>query len=347
MRIFLFLLLFLVTNAFATTTIVGGLPPCANNNYVLTYSTSTGLYACASAAAGSMDWSVAVDHAIVPDTDSAYDLGDATHGFEDLFVEKITLSGATASRAAYFDANKVITASATVSDTEMGYLDGVTGAIQTALDAKATASSSTVFTNKTFDADGSGNSISNIENADIKAAAAIALNKLAATTASRALVSDGSGFVAAATTTATEIGYVNGVTSAIQTQLGLKAALASPIFTGNVVLPTTTTGTLDQICFDFAAPGNATIPLVKKAPFGFTINSLLGGGTASGTISGELQIAGTPVTGCAAAQMPWTSTGADDTCSAANVVAAGDRVDLVTTSDSTATHVSGCVKITR
>ena len=78
------------------------------------------------------------------------------------------------------------------------------------------------FTNKTIDADGTGNSITNIENANIKAAAAIAVNKLAATTVSRALVSDGTGFVSAATTTATEIGYVNGVTSAIQTQLGTK-----------------------------------------------------------------------------------------------------------------------------
>lgn len=58
-----------------------------------------------------------------------------------------------------------------------------------------------------------------VVNADIAAAAAIALTKLAATSFSRALVSDASGFVSVATTTATEIGYVNGVTSAIQTQL--------------------------------------------------------------------------------------------------------------------------------
>lgn len=75
------------------------------------------------------------------------------------------------------------------------------------------------LTNKTYDADGTGNSITNIENADIKAAAAIAVNKLAAITASRAVVSDGSGFVSAATTTSAEIGFVNGVTSAIQTQI--------------------------------------------------------------------------------------------------------------------------------
>ncbi len=94
-----------------------------------------------------------------------------------------------------------------------------------------TASSSNTFTNKTFDADGTGNSITNIENADIKAAAAIAVNKLAAVTASRAVVSDGSGFISAATTTATEIGYVNGVTSAIQTQLNNKGTKTYAMFT--------------------------------------------------------------------------------------------------------------------
>lgn len=78
------------------------------------------------------------------------------------------------------------------------------------------------LTNKSIDA--TTNTLSNIANAEIKAAAGIALNKLAATTASKALVSDASGFVAAATTTSTEIGYVNGVTSAIQTQLDGKQA---------------------------------------------------------------------------------------------------------------------------
>jgi hypothetical protein len=42
------------------------------------------------------------------------------------------------------------------------------------------------------------------------------------------------------TVTSTEIGYVDGVTSAIQTQLDAKAPLASPTFTGTVVLPNST-----------------------------------------------------------------------------------------------------------
>lgn len=40
--------------------------------------------------------------------------------------------------------------------------------------------------------------------------------------------------------TDTEIGYLDGVTSAIQTQINLKAPLAAPTFTGTVVLPSTT-----------------------------------------------------------------------------------------------------------
>lgn len=61
-------------------------------------------------------------------------------------------------------------------------------------------------------------------NADVSASAAIALSKLAALTASRAVITDVSGVLSAATTTATEIGYVNGVTSAIQTQIDGKQA---------------------------------------------------------------------------------------------------------------------------
>ncbi len=58
-----------------------------------------------------------------------------------------------------------------------------------------------------------------ITNAEVSASAGIAQTKMAALTASRALVTDVSGFAAVATTSAAEIGFVNGVTSAIQTQL--------------------------------------------------------------------------------------------------------------------------------
>ena len=84
-----------------------------------------------------------------------------------------------------------------------------------------TPSSTTTFTNKTIDADGTGNNISNIDNADIKASAAIDASKIA----------DGS-------VSSAEFQRLDGLTSDIQTQLDLKAALASPDLTGNPTAPT-------------------------------------------------------------------------------------------------------------
>lgn len=55
----------------------------------------------------------------------------------------------------------------------------------------------------------------------------------------RALASNGSGKIIESSVTSTELGYLSGVTSAIQTQLGLKAPLASPTFTGTIGTPLT------------------------------------------------------------------------------------------------------------
>ena len=82
-----------------------------------------------------------------------------------------------------------------------------------------TPSSTTTFTNKSIDSD--DNTITNIVNADIKAAAAIDATKIA----------DGS-------VSDAEFQRLDGLTSDIQTQLDLKAALASPDLTGNPTAPT-------------------------------------------------------------------------------------------------------------
>ena len=62
-------------------------------------------------------------------------------------------------------------------------------------------------------------------------------------TADRDIISDEDGYLVAATTTSTEIGYVAGVTSSIQDQLDDKAPLASPTLTGE---PTAPTASADQ-----------------------------------------------------------------------------------------------------
>jgi len=71
----------------------------------------------------------------------------------------------------------------------------------------ASASSTTTFTNKTFDVDGTGNSLSNIANANIKVGAAIDATKIA----------DG-------TVTSTEFQYINTLSSNAQTQIDAKLA---------------------------------------------------------------------------------------------------------------------------
>lgn len=95
-------------------------------------------------------------------------------------------------------------------------------------------------------------------------------------TADRDIISDADGYLVAATTTSTEIGYVAGVTSSIQDQLDGKAPLASPSFTGEPVAPTATADQTDtQIATtafvigqassaDPAANGTAAVGTSKK-----------------------------------------------------------------------------------
>ena len=63
-----------------------------------------------------------------------------------------------------------------------------------------------------------------IVNADVNSGAAIEFSKMENLTASRALVSDGSGDVSVSAVTSTELAHLDGVSSAIQTQLDAKAS---------------------------------------------------------------------------------------------------------------------------
>jgi hypothetical protein len=95
----------------------------------------------------------------------------------------------TANRAVISNGSQKIAVS-DVTDTELGYLDGVTSSVQTQIDSKQATITGGAST---------------IASSDL--------------TASRALQSNGSGKVEVSDVTTTELGYLDGVTSAIQTQI--------------------------------------------------------------------------------------------------------------------------------
>ena len=111
-----------------------------------------------------------------------------------------------------------------------------------------------------------------IVNADVSTSAAFAFSKMANLTTSRALVSDGSGDVSVSAVTSTEVGYLDGVSSALQTQLGTKAALASPTFTGNPIAPTQSAANNSTRIATTAYADTAAANLVDSAPS--TLNTL-------------------------------------------------------------------------
>ena len=76
-----------------------------------------------------------------------------------------------------------------------------------------------------------------VVNADVSSSAAIAFSKMADLTASRALYSDSNGDVTVSDVTSTELGYLDGVTSSIQTQFdGISAGTVSTINDNNFTI---------------------------------------------------------------------------------------------------------------
>ncbi len=119
----------------------------------------------------------------------------------------ITSSNLTTSRALVSDSSGKVAVSA-VTSTELGYLDGVTSNIQTQLDGKAASSHNHA----------ASNIVSGTLSSDRLPTVPIAKGGTGATTAAAALTNLG------ITATASELNYVDGVTSNIQSQLNNKAA---------------------------------------------------------------------------------------------------------------------------
>lgn len=168
-----------------------------------------------------------------------------------------------------------------------------------------------------------------IVNADINASAAIARSKLAALTVSRLMVTDGSGFDAVSATTATEAGYLSGVTSAIQTQLNAKAAITQTLEGAGGLIG--------------GALSNKDYLVFLKMPHGGTITETTTK-CASGTATATFKINTTALGGTANAV---STTEQSQAQASANVFAAGDDVVITISANSSCTDMSFMVKYTR
>lgn len=123
-------------------------------------------------------------------SDSIQDSSGSAYLTKDVADELYGNSNLTANMAMVTDSNGKAIASPTISANELGYLDGVTSNVQTQLNAKqatVTGGATTI----------TGSNL----------------------TANRALISNSSGKVAVSAVTSTELGYLDGVTSNVQTQL--------------------------------------------------------------------------------------------------------------------------------
>ncbi len=151
----------------------------------------------------------------------------------------IGMTGDVVWTSASFDGSGNVTGSATIQssavETSMINADAVTGAkiaddaidsehyTDGSIDTAHIADDQVTQAKIADDAVGAAQLASDaVVNASVSSSAAIAFSKMADLTASRALVSDGSGDVSVSVVTSTEVGYLDGVTSAIQTQLDAK-----------------------------------------------------------------------------------------------------------------------------
>ena len=279
----------------------------------------------------------------------------------DAYETTISVVDPTAARAIQFPnvSGTVVTTgnlSATgASSTELGYLAGVTSAIQTQLDARATLASptftgtvtlpsgtvtstmildGTIATADIADSAITSDKIANetIATADIAGSAittakiadsAITSDKIANDT-----IVDGDINASAAigwtklgissTVSSAEVGYLDGVTSAIQTQIDTKAPLASPTFTGTVTLPS---GTVTSAMILDGTIATADIADGAITTGKILDGTILAGDLADGAVTSAKILDGTILDADinASAAIDWTKLGISSTVSSTEI----------------------------
>ena len=221
---------------------------------------------------------------IIPNTNEAYDLGSASARFRDIYLSgtTINLGGAEITSNGTdisFSGGIGVSGSANFVGDLTGNADTATTletsrAISLAGDLSGSASfdgssditiTATVQPNSiALGTDTTGNYV-----ATLTAGTGITLANNSGENASPTVTVDTTVIQARVTNvTDTEIGYLDGVTSAIQTQMDLKAPLASPTFTGTVTLPSGTVTSamiLDETIVNADISASAAIADTKLA----------------------------------------------------------------------------------
>lgn len=222
------------------------------------------------------------------DTDDLYEWNGST--WERITQNSADVSGpgsSTDNALARFDGTtgKVLQNSgATLSDagvlTAAGFVGDVTGNVS------GTSGGLSVVNDV---AHGGTNSSAALSNNRVIKSASGAIVEAAAITASRALVSDANGIPTHSSVTTTEIGYVSGVTSAIQTQLNAKLALAGGTMVGDLVLAGDPDSALKAATKQYVDSVAAGLSVKQSVLIATTANITLSG---LQTIDGVLTIAG-------------------------------------------------------
>lgn len=189
-----------------------------------------------------------------------------------------------------------------VSNTEFSFLNGVTSSIQTQIDGKQATITGAATT---------------ITNTNLSA--------------NKALTSDGSGKVSASTTSATELGYVSGVTSAIQTQIdGKRGFLNLQVLTsGTTYTPTSGATYIKAILIGGGGGGGGVT--------GATNNI----GAAGGGGSGAMLVVATSLTGAASYTYSIGALGTGGAAGANNGLPGGNTTLTIGATTYTATGGSG------
>jgi hypothetical protein len=256
-------------------------------------------------APGTLDTLNEIAAALNDDPDFHTTITTLINGKEDTITgaaTTITDTDLTASRAVISGTGGKIEVSV-VTSTELGYLSGVNSALQTQIDSKEntiTGAATTITdTNLTADkavvsnssgkiatssvtstelgylsgvTDGIQSQIDSKENTITGAATTITSTDL---TASKVLISNASGKVAASSVTETELGYVSGVNSAIQTQIDSKQDVLTP-GTGITISGSTIATDLSNL-IDTGAIQNDAVTAIKLDQFDDNLTALTAG----------------------------------------------------------------------